>query len=214
MSVFSGLEVFKGLLHTFVRTIPLGLYFFTYFSLTLYKDLRAGVLLLGLILNDMFGFIYKKYTNTIYNDACAMFGSSPGADGNLSFLNNTHIEIITFIAAFFFSDMWQKNIMDWYKFNFMIFMIVITIWSRMAIGCVNDAQGVIYNVIFGILRGGLFYYFFSNMYRNSERGALEKETCDLGYSNYKCETIKDGVVIVKHPFKKDPEDTDATDATE
>jgi len=208
--VFSGLEIFKGLLHTFVRTVPLGLYFFTYFSLTLYKDLRSGVLLLGLILNDIFGYIYKKYTKTVYNDACAMFGSAkPG--GNLAFLNNTHIEIITFIAAFFFSDMWMKNKMDWFKFNFLTFMVIITIWSRMAINCEIELQGVIFNVLFGLMRGGLFYYFFSDMYKNSEKGVLEKESCDLGYSNYKCETIKDGVVIVKHPFAETDADKE-TDA--
>jgi hypothetical protein len=208
-NVFSGLQIFKGLLHTFVRTIPLGLYFFTYFSLTLYEDLRSGVLLLGVILNDIFGYIYKKYTKTVYNDACAMFGSAkPG--GNLAFLNNTHIEIIAFLASFFFSEMWMQDKMDWFKFNFLTFMIVITIWSRMAINCEIEIQGVIFNLLFGFMRGGLFFYFFSDMYKEAMKGKLESESCNLGYSNYKCETIKDGVVIVKHPFedqnKKSEED--------
>jgi len=202
-NVFSGLEIFKGLLHTFVRIIPLGLYFFTYFSLTLYKDLRSGVLLMGFILNDIFGYIYKKYTKTVYNDACAIFGSSkPG--GNLAFLNNTHIEIIAFLASFFFSEMWMQDKMDWFKFNFLTFMIVITIWSRMAINCELEIQGVIFNVLFGFMRGGLFFYFFSDMYKEAQQDKLESDSCNMGYSNYKCETIKDGVVIVKHPFE-DPD---------
>jgi len=216
MSIFSGIEVLKGLIHTFVRTIPLGLYFFTYFALTLFKDLRAGIILLGLILNDIFGYIYKKYSEIQDNSACAMFGNimNDGADStsgasvgeqnaNLGFLPNTHIEIITFVAAFFYSDMWVKNTMDWFKFNFLTFMIVITIYSRMAIGCQNKIEKVIFNVIFGLIRGGLYYYFFADYYKSVERGVIERESCDLGYSNYKCETIKDGVVIVKHPYKND-----------
>lgn len=204
MSIFSGIEVLKGLIHTFVRIVPLGLYFFTYFSLTLYKDLRSGVLLLGLILNDLFGYIVKSYYKKPFNDACAIFGNaSEGIEtgGNLAFLNNTHTQIITFVAAFFFSDMWHKNKMDWFKFNFLTLMIVITVWSRMAIGCKNDIKEVLLNIIFGLLYGGLFYYIFSDFYKNTEKGLLEKESCDLGYSNYKCETIKDGVVIVKHPYE-------------
>ena len=210
MSIFSGLEVLKGLIHTFVRIMPLGLYFFTYFSLTLYKDLRSGILLLGLIINDMIGYMYKKYAKIVFNDACAMFGTT-NADGNLGFLNNTHIEIITFIAAFFYSDMWNKNKMDWYKFNFLTFMIIITIWSRMAIGCNIDLQDIIFNVVFGLLRGALFFYFFQNYYSDVERGIIEKESCDMGYSDYKCETIKDGVVIVKHPYKNKEENDENED---
>ena len=39
--------------------------------------------------------------------------------------------------------------------------------------------------------------FFSDYYIRTEKGVLEKESCDLGYKNYKCDTIQDGVVIVK-----------------
>ena len=35
-------------------------------------------------------------------------------------------------------------------------------------------------------------------YNSVEKGIYEKETCDLGYRNYKCDTIKDGTVIVKN----------------
>lgn len=192
--------------------MPLGLYFFTYFSLTLFRDLRAGVILLGLIINEMFGYAYKKYSNVVYPKECAVFGSETVSQ-KVGFLNNTHIEIICFVAAFFFSDMWIKNSMDWFRFNFLLFMIIATIWSRMSIGCQNDLQNVIFNVLFGLILGGLYYYFFSDYYTTSEKGLLEKETCDMGYSDYQCETIKDGTVIVKHPYKNDkPEENDAGDS--
>ena len=86
-------------------------------------------------------------------------------------------------------------------------MIIVTIWSRMSIGCTPDIKNVIYNVVFGLLRGGIFYY-FKNQYRNSEKGILEKETCDLGYSDYKCETANNGVVISKDPYKLESNNTE------
>jgi hypothetical protein len=215
-NVYSGLEVFKGMLNTFIRIMPLGLYFFTYFSLTLFKDLRAGVLLLGLVLNELFGYAFKKYSTKPYNQNCAVFGSNY-TNTKLAFLNNSHVEIICFVAAFFFSDMWYKDSVDWFRFNFLLFMIIMTIWSRMAIGCHNDLQEVIFNVLFGLILGGLFYYFFSDYYVTTEKGLLEKETCDMGYSDYQCETIKDGTVIVKHPYKNESsnsdEDADADSST-
>ena len=49
-----------GLIHTLIRFLPLGIYSFTYF-LTIYKDLRSAILLLGLIINDLMGYIFNKY---------------------------------------------------------------------------------------------------------------------------------------------------------
>ena len=205
--VYDGASVFKTLLTSFIKLMPIGLYFFTYFSLIIFKDLRAGVLLLGLVLNELFGYAYIKYSNTVRNAECVIFGND-AMDRAFGFINNTHIEIISFVAAFFVSDMWYKESMNWFMFNFLLAMIILTIWSRMSVGCINDLTSVIFNVLFGFILGGLFYYFFSETYSASERGQLERETCDLGYSDYQCETIKDGTVIVKHPYKNESADPD------
>ena len=206
-SIYDGTSVFKTLLNAFIKLMPIGLYFFTYFSLIIFKDLRAGVLLLGLILNELFGYAYVKYSNVVRNKDCAIFGNV-AMDKAFGFINNTHIEIISFVAAFFVSDMWYKENMNWFIFNFLLAMIILTIWSRMSVGCINDLTSVIFNVLFGFILGGLFYYFFSDTYSSSERGQLEKETCDLGYSDYQCETIKNGTVIVKHPYKNEADNSD------
>ena len=55
-----------GLMHTFVRFLPLGLYFFAYLSSSLFKDLRAAWLLIGLVVNDIIGYLYKKYAKISY----------------------------------------------------------------------------------------------------------------------------------------------------
>lgn len=208
-SAFSGLDTFQALLNTVVRILPLGVYFFTYFSLTIYKDLKVGILLLGLIFNELIGYAFKKYSGKIFNDACSIFGAVEG-QGNLAFMNNEHIEIIAFVGSFFLFDMLQKDKMEWFRFNFLIFLLIITIWSRMSIGCINGLEEVVFNVFMGFVLGGLFYYFFSDKYREYEKGVFERETCDLGYSNYKCETIKNGTVIVKSPMNPAGDDGDDT----
>ena len=207
MNILEFFEIIKGILHTFVRIIPLGLYFFTYFASTLYGDTRAGVLLLGILLNDIIGYIFKKYSKMVFNDSCAIFGSYENQ--NLNFLPNHHTEVVAFIFAFFSFDMYRKG-MNWLRFSFLFFMLLVTAWSRMSINCEGDFNTVIFNLIFGVTVGSLYYYFMSNVYDNlkENKPILENKACDKKYGNYTCETIKNGNVIVKEPLKKPEEDDD------
>ena len=190
-----------------MRIIPLGLYFFTYFASTLYGDTRAGVLLLGILLNDIIGYIFKKYSKIIFNDSCAIFGSYDNQ--NLNFLPNHHTEVVAFIFAFFSFDMYRKG-MNWIRFSFLFFILLITVWSRMSINCEGDFNTVIFNLLFGVTIGSLYYYFMSNVYDNlkENKPVLEERACDKRYGNYTCETIKNGNVIVKEPLKKPDEEED------
>ena len=47
-NVINILSFLIGIVHTFVRFLPLGLYFFVYLASALYKDLRAAYLFIGL----------------------------------------------------------------------------------------------------------------------------------------------------------------------
>ena len=85
-------------IHTLVRFLPLGLYFFTYFSASLFKDIRSAILLIGLILNDIIGYLYKKYNNHRPRQPCAIFVSPK--DKEPGFLPNPHTEIMSFVASF------------------------------------------------------------------------------------------------------------------
>ena len=62
MDFSQSLSYFIGLLHTLIRFLPLGVYFFAYFSSAIYKDIRSAILLIGLILNDLIGYLYKRYS--------------------------------------------------------------------------------------------------------------------------------------------------------
>ena len=134
MNLIEMLNFFIGLLHTFVRFLPLGLYFFTYLSSALYKDLRAAYLLIGLVLNDLIGYVYKKYAKIVPNAACAIFGKVSDKT-ELGFLPNPHTEIMSFVASFFYTDMYYKERLDTVPFIFVTAMLLLTIWSRVSIGC-------------------------------------------------------------------------------
>lgn len=190
-----------GIIHTFVRFLPLGLYFFVYLSSALYKDLRAAYLFIGLVVNDLIGYLYKKYTKFRPNGACAIFSklddkTEPG------FLPNPHTEIMSFVSSFFFTDMFYKGGIDAVPFTFLLFMLFVTVWSRISIGC-KKMKDVLFNLIFGAIRGILFYMIISSYYMDAQRGFVEKETCDLGFDNYRCDEIKNGTVIIKEGSERE-----------
>ena len=212
------ISVIKSLLHTFVRFLPLSIYSFTYLSIALYKDLRSAVLLLGLVLNDIIGMLYNKYSKPRIPATCAIF-KMPQAVVNvntqkdykqLGILPNPHSEIMGFLSSFFFSDMFQKGKFDNIPGWFLIILTALTCWSRMAIKC-EGFNDVLFNIMRGAIIGILFYYFLSKYYKNAEKGFIERETCDMGYKNYKCDTIQDGVVIVKKTGEDRPENPSKDD---
>ena len=134
MNFVDMLNFIIGLIHTLVRFVPLGFYFFTYFSSTIYKDLRSAILLIGLIINDLLGYLIKKYAKLKMKAPCAIFGKE-GSNTELGFLPNAHTQIVTFVASFYFSDMYFKEKIDPIPFVFLLVLVFVTIWSRITIGC-------------------------------------------------------------------------------
>ena len=213
MNILQSVDLVKGLIHLFIKLVPIGLYFFTYFSSILYKDYRSVILMVGLIFNDIIGYLYNKYSNIVFNESCAIFDNVGGIK---RFLPNYHTEIISFVASFFYTEIWSKGGLhgSWFKFIFLFFMVIVTIWSRMSIGCESSYQKVIFNILFGMIRGSLFFYFFSSQYQNLDvnKDNIEKTGCQNQYSDYNCETIKNGNVIEKKPLKKPIDDNTELDS--
>ena len=54
----------------------------------------------------------------------------------------------------------------------------------------------------------------SSYYAEAERGFTEKETCDLGFDNYRCDEIKNGTVIIKEGSDREVEEKDDFDDSE
>ena len=102
------ISIIKQFLHTFIRFLPLSMYSFTYLSIALYKDLRSAVLLLGLVLNDIVGLLYNKYSKPKIPATCAIFKKPKAVDTiekkddlkKLGILPNPHTEIMMFYLIF------------------------------------------------------------------------------------------------------------------
>ena len=210
MNIIELLIQFKAILHTFVRILPLGLYSFAYLLSAVFKDARGGLILLGLIINDIVGYLYKTYFNFIPNDKCAIFGNM-GQNETLGFLPNAHEEVIAFFTAFIFSNMWDEFTFDLIPFVFLIILCLLTGWSRVSIGC-SKMKDVLFHFVTGMIIGIVYYFFVVSYFMKEKRGKLEKETCDFGYDNYRCAEIKDGTVILKgKKVKKGVDETKFTD---
>lgn len=200
MQIVEMLTVIKSIIHTFVRFMPLGIYFFVYFSIILFKDMRAALILLGLVINDVINYAYKRYYKVIDNLNCSIMGKPDGTPAPP--LPTSHVQYLTFIFAIFVSSNIYKRDKNIVSIIFLGIMIAITGWSRVKTGCKENMEKVVYEVIFGLLRGAIYFFFISGKWSSIEKGMLERKACDLGYKDYKCSTIKDGVVIVKKEDKQ------------
>ena len=210
--VLTTLNFLISIIHTFVRFLPIGIYFFVYLSSALFKDLRSAYLLIGLVVNDLLGYLFRKYTKFVPNSACAVFTQLDDTT-QPAFLPNPHTEVMAFISSFFFTDMFYKGGIDAIPFSFLLFMIFLTVWSRISIGCKNLID-VLFNLIFGGIAGTLFYILISTYYLEAEKGFNEKEKCDLGFDNYRCDEIKNGTVIIKEGSNNNEEDQNKDDEDE
>jgi len=195
MSFTEMIQYFIDLIHVLVKFIPLGIYFFAYFSSALYKDIRSALLLVGLILNELMGYLYRKYTKFEPKEECNIF-EKEDKNAKLDFLQNSHTEFVAFVSSFYFSDMYFKQTLNVIPFTSLIVLLFLTVWSRLTIKCESN-KDIVFNLIIGIVWGMIFYYFVREYYLNAEKGIIEKNTCDLGYNNYKCAEIKNGTVILK-----------------
>jgi len=205
MQIIEIINILKSIIHTFVRLLPFGLYFFCYFSTILFKDIRAGLLLLGLVLNDILSFVYKRYYKIPSNLNCSILSKPDGTPAPP--LPSSHTQYLSFIIAIMFSNQLYKGDKSPFTLIFLFIMLGLTGWSRIIIGCKENYKKVGYEILFGLLRGSLYYYFISSKWQAAEKGKLEREACEFGYNNYKCSTIKDGVVIVKKQDGELKEDT-------
>ena len=200
--VTSTFDLVKNLVNQFINFVPLGIYFFAYFTAIVFNDMRGGIIMLGMFLNDLVGIFYNKYVGLVdKKPACAVFATS---EDDVIELPNKHTEIVSFFSSFFYSEMYNKKDTNWFRFIFLLILIIITVWSRMNVGCENDMTKIIFSILSGATRGILFYYFFSKQWNDlSDKSCPEKVACDYESNKYSCETIKNGNVIIKGAIDDD-----------
>lgn len=142
----------KAVINTFIRLVPLGLYFGTLLMGILFTDIRAFVLLIGYFLNDLISYGFRQMFQTVDLINCALVQSST----NFYTMPSSHTQMVAFTMAYFFMDMYQKQNFNIVNFIFLSFILLITMWSRINIGC-ETAIDCIFAVIIGIIIGAVYY---------------------------------------------------------
>jgi len=142
----------KAVLNTVVRLIPIGLYGGCILLGILLSDPRAFILLFGYILNDLLSMGFRYLFQTVDLVNCSVVQS----DKNFYTLPSPHTQTIAFTLSFFFTQMYFKNNFNVINFIFLSTLLLMTIWSRINVGCKTIVDGI-YATMIGLLLGTAYY---------------------------------------------------------
>jgi len=160
----------KVIINTFVRLMPIGLYFGTLIMGILFTDVRAFTLFVGYMVNDLISLGFRKMYQSVDLVNCSIVESSK----NFYTLPSSHTQTIAFTLAYFFTDMYIKEKFTPINFIFLIFLLVMTMWSRINVGCENIVDAL-YAVIVGLLIGSVFYRLTQNWTTSPNDLKIENE---------------------------------------
>jgi membrane-associated phospholipid phosphatase len=142
----------KAIVNTFVRILPLGFYFGTIIMGILFTDLRAFILLMGFVANDAISFGFRQLFQTIDLPTCAIVESNK----NFFTMPSSHTQTVSFLMSFFLTEMYSKNTFNPVNFVLLGFILLLTSWSRINIGC-ESIIDVIFAIGIGVLIGATYY---------------------------------------------------------
>lgn len=170
----------KSIINTIVRLLPVGFYFGSLMLGLFFNDFKGFLLFIGLVANEiiMLGTRYMFQTEDIINCALVKTGDK------FFTLPAPHTELVSFIWSFLVSDMYYQNRFDTVNFITLSVIVLVTLWSRMAIGC-QDAIDVIYSLLLGCLLGTGYYTIIKDYYHpkpeeNQEAGGqFQPDYADL-----------------------------------
>lgn len=149
----------KILLNTVVRVLPIGLYLATLLSSMLFDNKMALVLFFGQLLNDIVGFSYRFLLKPKGKIECAFVKV-----GDLYYtMPAPYIQVVAFYFSFFMADMYYSDKFSTTKFIGLLMILLITIWSRIDIGC-KSMLDVMLALTLGFGIGISYYYIFKDYY--------------------------------------------------
>ena len=159
MSV-SGISVAKALINTLVRLSPIGLYSGSALSAFIFGDFRATILFAGLMINEGIAFGYRMILRGIYNPQCALL-----QNGDDYFVLPSPItQTIGFIVGFFIAKMFNDGEFLPLRFFTMFVILVISIFSRINVGC-KGFLDAIYCALLGMVLGVGYFNLVKDYYR-------------------------------------------------
>lgn len=155
------IDVAKIFINTLVRLEPIGLYTGSLMAGVIFNDFRGLLLFLGFLANEMIGLGYKMVLRGVSNPQCALMYSESGTP---FVLPSPISQTVGFFAGFFFMDMYYNSTFNPTKFFFLTIMIMITIYSRMNVGC-KTLLDAIYCTLIGLLTGVVYYSIIKDYYK-------------------------------------------------
>ena len=154
-------DVVKIFINTLVRLEPLGLYTGSLMAGVVFNDFRGLLLFLGFLGNELIGLGYKMVLRGVSNPQCALMYSESGTP---FVLPSPITQTVGFFAGFFFMDMYYNNTFNPMKFFVLTVIIIITIYSRINVGC-KTLLDAIYCSLIGLLSGVIYYSIIKDYYK-------------------------------------------------
>jgi hypothetical protein len=155
------IDTIKVFINTFVRLIPLGLYAGSLMSGIVFKDFRGLLLFGGFLANELISLGYKLILHGAVNPQCALTYSS---EGSPFVLPSPMTQTVGFFVGFFFMDMYYNSTFNPMTFFFLCAMELITIYSRINVGC-KTLLDAIFCALIGILFGVVYFNLIKDYYK-------------------------------------------------
>ena len=155
------IDTIKIFLNTGVRLLPIGLYTGSTMSGTVFQDFRGLLLFIGLMSNELISLGYRMILRGLVNPQCALTFS---AEGVPFVLPSPITQTVGFFVGFFYMDMYYNNNFSPLKFFLLTMMLIITIYSRINIGC-KTLLDSIYCALIGLLMGVIYYNLVQPFYK-------------------------------------------------
>jgi hypothetical protein len=155
------IDVIKIFINTLVRIEPIGLYAGSAMAGVVFNDFRGLLLFGGFLMNELIGLGYKMVLRGVSNPQCALMYSESGTP---FVLPSPITQTVGFFSGFFFMDMYYNNFFSPMKFFVLTMMILITIYSRINVGC-KTMLDAIYCTLIGLLTGVVYYSIVKDYYK-------------------------------------------------
>jgi hypothetical protein len=155
------IDTAKIFINTLVRITPIGLYAGSAMSGAVFQDFRGLLLFGGFLGNELLGLGYKMVLHGVSNPQCALMYSEAGSP---FVLPSPISQTVGFFAGFFYMDMYYNNTFSAMTFFILTFLMLITIYSRMNVGC-KTLLDAVYCTLIGLLFGVVYYNLVKDYYK-------------------------------------------------
>lgn len=160
MATITAISASKALLNTLVRLSPISLYSGSAMSAFLFNDFRATIIFMGLMLNEGIAFGYRMILKGIYNPQCALLQN--GEDYFV--LPSPITQTIGFLIGFFMAHMFNEGEFLPIRFFTMFVILLLTIFSRINVGCKGFPEAI-YCALLGMILGVGYFNLIKDYYK-------------------------------------------------